>query len=107
MEENDLRTEIVRLKRELKRVEQELNILKEASLLFAAQVKELYAFIKPRRHRYPVRVLCIIMRVHHSSYYAWVKCQQASIEKIISAYCFWLNIIECQAMDIMAMRFFI
>lgn len=38
-EEQDLRTEIARLKRELKRTEQERNILKEATVFFASESK--------------------------------------------------------------------
>jgi len=36
LEDTDLRTDIARLKRELRRVKQERNILKEAAVLFAA-----------------------------------------------------------------------
>ncbi len=39
LEDNDLQTEITRLKRELKRVEQERNILKEAAVFFASESK--------------------------------------------------------------------
>lgn len=39
LEDNDLQTEIARLKRELKRVEQERNILKEAAVFFASESK--------------------------------------------------------------------
>ena len=39
LEDNDLKTEIARLKRELKRVEQERNILKEAAVFFASESK--------------------------------------------------------------------
>jgi transposase len=38
-EEQDLRAEIARLKRELKRAEQERNILKEAAVFFACESK--------------------------------------------------------------------
>ena len=38
-EEQDLRAEIARLKRELKRTEQERNILKEAAVFFASESK--------------------------------------------------------------------
>lgn len=39
LEKNDLKAEIARLKRELKRVEQERNILKEAAVFFASESK--------------------------------------------------------------------
>lgn len=38
-EEQDLRTEVARLKRELKRSEQERSILKEAAVFFAGEAK--------------------------------------------------------------------
>ncbi|MFT0212911.1 transposase [Pseudomonas sp. F1_0610] len=39
LKDNDLQAEIARLKRELKRVEQERNILKEAAVFFASESK--------------------------------------------------------------------
>ncbi|MCU4677339.1 IS3 family transposase [Catenovulum sp. 2E275] len=72
-EEQDLRAEIARLKRELKRTEQERNILKEGRGVLCLRVKERYRFIRSRCLRYPVRMLCRLLSVHPSGYYDWLK----------------------------------
>lgn len=34
-----------------------------------------YQFIQEQREKYPVRVLCQVLEVSESGYYAWGKCQ--------------------------------
>ncbi|MCH8493929.1 MAG: IS3 family transposase [Idiomarina sp.] len=80
-EEQDLRAEIARLKRELKRTEQERNILKEGRGVLCQRVKERYRFIKSRSSRYPVRVLCRTLNVHPSGYYDWLKSPVSARER--------------------------
>ncbi|EPE2652581.1 IS3 family transposase [Vibrio fluvialis] len=72
-QDNDLQAEIARLKKQLKRAEQERDILKEGRKVLCQRVKERYAFIKSRSDRYPVRVLCRSLELHPSGYYAWLK----------------------------------
>ncbi|WP_290654289.1 IS3 family transposase [Idiomarina sp.] len=72
-EEEDLRAENARLKRELKRSEQERHILKEAAGVLCRRVKERYRFIKSRSSRYPVRIMCRALSIHPSGYYDWLK----------------------------------
>lgn len=71
--ELDLQAELARLKRELKRAQQEQDILKEAVGVLCQRVKEHYPLIKSRSRHYPVRMLCEALGLHPSGYYAWLK----------------------------------
>ncbi len=57
--------EVRRLKAELKRVTMERDILKEATTFFANESK--------KGTLYPVKLLCQVMMVERSGYYAWLK----------------------------------
>ncbi|MGL4475254.1 MAG: IS3 family transposase [Shewanella sp.] len=71
--EQDLHTQIAQLQRELKRVQQERDILKGGRGVLCRRVKERYPFIKSRSETYPVRLLCQTMNTHPSGYYEWLK----------------------------------
>lgn len=61
-----------RLKRELERVKQERDILKNrGSLCVRAAMK--YQFVEEHRDEYPISVLCETLEVSISGYYAWRK----------------------------------
>nr|WP_087505662.1 IS3 family transposase [Neiella marina] len=60
------------LEKELKRVTQERDILKEGHRIFRWRVKEKYAFIKSRLNLYPVRLMCHALNIQRSGFYAWV-----------------------------------
>ncbi|MEX0941674.1 MAG: IS3 family transposase [Pseudomonadales bacterium] len=78
----DAKKEILKLRAELRRSEEERDILKKAVVgstcqcnrhVLCRRVKEKYAFMKARLHRFPVRLMCDVLGVHHSGFYAWLK----------------------------------
>ncbi len=73
-EQSDAQAEIRRLQKELKRVTDERDILKKAAAYFAA-VRLRYAFIRDNSCCWPVRLLCRVLDVHPSGFYAWL-CQR-------------------------------
>ncbi|MEO1346997.1 MAG: IS3 family transposase [Pseudomonadota bacterium] len=71
--QSDQEVEVRRLKKELARVTEEREILKKANRVLRQGCKVRYAFIDAHRQQHPVRVLCKILSVHPSGFYAWVK----------------------------------
>jgi putative transposase len=41
--------------------------------IFRQRVKEKYAFIKSRLNKYPVRLMCQVLNIQRSGFYAWIK----------------------------------
>ncbi|MGS0724799.1 IS3 family transposase [Shewanella sp. 0m-11] len=74
--------EIRKLKAELRRVTEERNIPKGGRRVLCKRVKEKYTFIKSRLDQYPIAVLCRVLNVHRSGFYAWLKqpCSNRTIE---------------------------
>ncbi|HPU30742.1 MAG TPA: hypothetical protein PLM71_10550, partial [Syntrophorhabdaceae bacterium] len=64
--------ELTRLKRELAEVKMERDILKKAVAYFAKESLMKYAFIKNMRLIYPLPVMCRVLSVSKSGYYAWL-----------------------------------
>ncbi|MCL5592623.1 IS3 family transposase [Enterobacter roggenkampii] len=71
-EQSDAQAEIRRLQKELKRVTDERDILKKAGVLRKA-VRLRYAFIHDNSCCWPVRLLCRVLDVHPSGFYAWLQ----------------------------------
>ncbi|MBT9537480.1 MAG: IS3 family transposase [Nitrospirae bacterium] len=69
----DLRVENLRLRRELKRVEEERDILKKAAGVLCQGIPVRYAFIKDHRQEFRIVSMCRVLRVHRSGYYVWLK----------------------------------
>ena len=67
--DNELKQEIVRLKSELKRAEEERDILKK----LCQGIPVRYAFIRDHRQEFRVVSMCGVLRVHRSGFYAWIK----------------------------------
>ncbi len=71
-EQSDAQAEIRRLQKELKRVTDERDILKSRGVLRKA-VRLRYAFIRDNSCCWPVRLLCRVLDVHPSGFYAWLQ----------------------------------
>ncbi|WP_407214564.1 IS3 family transposase [Enterobacter hormaechei] len=71
-EQSDAQAEIRRLQKELKRVTDERDILKGRGVLRKA-VRLRYAFIRDNSCCWPVRLLCRVLDVHPSGFYAWLQ----------------------------------
>ncbi|WP_089849817.1 IS3 family transposase [Klebsiella quasipneumoniae] len=72
-EQSDAQAEIRRLQKELKRVTDERDILKKAGGVLRKAVRLRYAFIRDNSLCWPVRLLCRVLDVHPSGFYAWFK----------------------------------
>lgn len=70
---SDQEAEVRRLKKELARVTEERDILKKATAYFAKDANGRYAFINAHCREHPVRVLCRMLQVHPSGFFAWLK----------------------------------
>ncbi|EJE9654575.1 IS3 family transposase [Salmonella enterica] len=72
-EQSDAQAEIRRLQKELKRVTDERDIFKKSRGVLRKAVRLRYAFIRDNSRCWPVRLLCRVLDVHPSSFYAWFK----------------------------------
>uniref|UniRef100_UPI003F50EF6D IS3 family transposase n=1 Tax=Escherichia coli TaxID=562 RepID=UPI003F50EF6D len=71
-EQSDAQAEIRRLQKELKRVTDERDNIKKSRILRKA-VRLRYAFIRDNSCCWPVRLLCRVLDVHPSGFYAWLQ----------------------------------
>ncbi|HBM2816933.1 IS3 family transposase [Enterobacter hormaechei] len=72
-EQSDAQAEIRRLQKELKRVTDERDIFKKSRGVLRKAVRLRYAFIRDNSSCWPVRLLCRVLDVHPSSFYAWLQ----------------------------------
>ncbi|EIG9089349.1 TPA: IS3 family transposase [Serratia marcescens] len=72
-EQSDAQAEIRRLQKELKRVTDERDIFKKSRGVLRKAVRLRYAFIRDNSRCWPVRLLCRVLDVHPSGFYAWFK----------------------------------
>ncbi|EIV1575954.1 IS3 family transposase [Salmonella enterica] len=72
-EQSDAQAEILRLQKELKRVTDERDIFKKSRGILRKAVRLRYAFIRDNTHCWPVRLLCRVLDVHPSGFYAWLQ----------------------------------
>ncbi|EGB9339131.1 TPA: IS3 family transposase [Salmonella enterica] len=72
-EQSDAQAEILRLQKGLKRVTDERDILKKPRGVLRKAVRLRYAFIRDNTHCWPVRLLCRVLDVHPSGFYAWLQ----------------------------------
>ncbi|MHB8829137.1 MAG: IS3 family transposase [Syntrophales bacterium] len=69
----ELEQELARVKRELSLAKMERDILKKAAGVLCQRVAARYAVIKELRLIYPVLLLCRVLEVTKSGYYAWIR----------------------------------
>ncbi|QLS83051.1 IS3 family transposase [Klebsiella pneumoniae] len=72
-EQSDAQAEIRRLQKELKRVTDERDIFKKSRGVLRKAVRLRYAFIRDNSSCWPVRLLCRVLDVHPSGFYAWLQ----------------------------------
>ncbi|EJB4861150.1 IS3 family transposase [Salmonella enterica] len=72
-EQSDAQAEIRRLQKELKRVTDERDIFKKSRGVLRKAVRLRYAFIRDNACCWPVRMLCRVLDVHPSGFYAWLQ----------------------------------
>ncbi|EKT3981081.1 IS3 family transposase [Klebsiella aerogenes] len=72
-EQSDTQAEIRRLQKELKRVTDERDPIKKSRGVLRKAVRLRYAFIRDNSRCWPVRLLCRVLDVHPSGFYAWFK----------------------------------
>ncbi|WP_247108024.1 IS3 family transposase [Escherichia coli] len=72
-EQSDAQAEIRRLQKELKRVTDERDIFKKSRGVLRKAVRLKYAFIRDNTCCWPVRLLCRVLDVHPSGFYAWLQ----------------------------------
>ncbi|HBS6780416.1 TPA: IS3 family transposase, partial [Klebsiella pneumoniae] len=71
--QSDAQAEIRRLQKELKRVTDERDIFKKSRGVLRKAVRLRYAFIRDNTFFWPVRLLCRVLDVHPSGFYAWLQ----------------------------------
>ncbi|MDF0676354.1 MAG: IS3 family transposase [Nitrospira sp.] len=67
----ELEAEVSRLKRDLAEARMERDILKKATGVLCEGAAARYALMRTLRHQYPLRLLCRVLDVSRSGYYAW------------------------------------
>ncbi|EDT7412785.1 IS3 family transposase [Salmonella enterica subsp. enterica] len=72
-EQSDAQAEIRRLQKELKRATDERDIFKKSRGVLRKAVRLRYAFIRDNTCCWPVRLLCRVLDVHPSGFYAWLQ----------------------------------
>ncbi|HCR2175868.1 TPA: IS3 family transposase [Enterobacter roggenkampii] len=72
-EQSVAQTEIRRLQKELKRVTDERDIFKKSRGVLRKAVRLRYALIRDNTCCWPVRLLCRVLDVHPSGFYAWLQ----------------------------------
>ncbi|WP_449567257.1 IS3 family transposase [Lelliottia nimipressuralis] len=72
-EQSDAQAEIRHLQKELKRVTDERDIPKKSRGVLRKAVRLRYAFIRDNTCCWPVRLLCRVLDVHPSGFYAWLQ----------------------------------
>ncbi|EMF1579116.1 IS3 family transposase [Salmonella enterica] len=72
-EQSDAQAELFRLQKELKRVTDERDIFKKSRGVLRKAVRLRYAFIRDNTRCWPVRLLCRVLDVHPSGFYAWLQ----------------------------------
>ncbi|ENZ8577832.1 TPA: IS3 family transposase, partial [Klebsiella pneumoniae] len=72
-EQSDAQAEIRRLQKELKRVTDERDNIKKSRGVLRKAVRLRYAFIRDNTCCWPVRLLCRVLDVHPSGFYAWLQ----------------------------------
>ncbi|MDI9769531.1 IS3 family transposase, partial [Pantoea dispersa] len=72
-EQSDAQAGIRRLQKELKRVTDERDIFKKSRGVLRKTVRLRYAFIRDNARCWPVRLLCRVLDVHPSGFYAWLQ----------------------------------
>ncbi|EAB5482006.1 IS3 family transposase [Salmonella enterica] len=72
-EQSDAQAGIRRLQKELKRVTDERDIFKKSRGVLRKAVRLRYAFIRDNTCCWPVRLLCRVLDVHPSGFYAWLQ----------------------------------
>ncbi|EBY6525640.1 IS3 family transposase [Salmonella enterica subsp. enterica serovar Livingstone] len=70
---SDAQAEILRLQKELKRVTDERDIFKKSRGVLRKAVRLRYAVIRDNTRCWPVRLLCRVLDVHPSGFYAWLQ----------------------------------
>jgi hypothetical protein len=72
-----LRGQVRRVERENRNLHHENEVLREAAypLIHQAPARERFAFIRARRDRFSVKLLCTVLVTDRGSYYAWVRAQ--------------------------------
>ncbi|WP_333010464.1 IS3 family transposase [Kluyvera sichuanensis] len=72
-DQSDAQAEIRRLQKELKRVTDERDIFKKSRGVLRKAVRLRYAFIRDNTCCWPARLLCRVLDVHPSGFYAWLQ----------------------------------
>jgi transposase-like protein len=70
------RSELSRLRRENRQLKEEREILSKAAAWFAneelSETEALFGFVKANQATYPVRVMCRLLKISKSGFYAWL-----------------------------------
>ncbi len=68
----EAKSEILRLQAQLRRTEEERDILKKSRRVLCERPRVKYQFINDHRHEYGVATMCRVLRVARSGFYHWL-----------------------------------
>ena len=68
----DAKHEILNLRSQLKRTEEERDILKKGRKVLCKPARVKYQFINESRHQHPTRIMCRMLNVYPSGFYQWL-----------------------------------
>ncbi|MFE8073137.1 IS3 family transposase [Marinobacteraceae bacterium S3BR75-40.1] len=77
----DQQDELRKLRSELRRVTEERDILKKGRSVLCQRVRVKYRFIRAHQNEFQVRVMCRVLKVHFSGFYAWRNSPESSRTK--------------------------
>ncbi|MBW8307208.1 MAG: IS3 family transposase [Thiobacillus sp.] len=68
----EAKSEILRLRAQMRRVEEERDILKKGRAVLCQGARVKYRFINEHRHEFRVATMCRVLRVARAGFYAWL-----------------------------------
>ncbi|WP_422098433.1 IS3 family transposase [Variovorax sp.] len=70
----EAKSEILRLRAQMRRVEEERDLLKKSRAVRCQGARVKYRFMNEHRHEYPLAMMCGVLQVARAGFYAWLQC---------------------------------
>lgn len=70
----EAKSEILRLRAQMRRIEEERDLLKKSRAVLCQGVRVKYRFMNEHRQEYPLALMCRVLQVARAGFYAWLQC---------------------------------